>query len=71
MELHKFLKQFNENHSFQDTKRECKFSSPNTSSLEDKTIVKRARRKVSQLDILKQTQNLNHVSVYMYIYKNV
>ena len=66
MELHKFLTQSNENHSFQEITRECQYSSPNTSSLGDKTIVKRATRKASQLDILKQTYlwNLNHVSGY-------
>ena len=54
MELHKFLTQFNENHSFQETTRECQYSSPNTSSLGDKTIVKRATKKALQPDILKQ-----------------
>ena len=54
MELHKFLTQFNENHSFQEITRECHYSSPNTSSLGDKTMIKRATRKASQLDILKQ-----------------
>ena len=53
--------------SFQEITRECYYSSPNTSSLGNKNSVKRATRKASQLDILKQTSHsiiYGHVSVY-------